>query len=174
MTTATEPFAALGKAHLDAAARLAAIAADSTEKLFDLQVRAAKATLAEVARTAKTLGEAKNVADLPAWAGAQPMADKATAYAGRVYDIAAEARAGIVAAMEAESTELNKQWAAAFDAAFKATPGAEFLAPAWKSTVATANAFMEGLSRAGKDLAAMTDASVATVSTVTPIRKKAA
>lgn len=174
MKTATEPFAALGKAHLDAAARLAAIAADSTEKLFDLQVRTARTTLAEATRTAKTLGEVRNVADLPAWASAQPMADNVTAYGRSVYDIAAEARAGIVAALEAESVEFNKQWAAAFDAAFKSTPGAEILAPAWKSTVATANAFMEGLSRAGKDLAAMTDASVATVSTVTPIRKKAA
>lgn len=174
MTTTTEPFAALGKAHLDVAARLAAVAADSTEKLFDLQVRTARTALTEVTRTARTLGEAGSVADLPAWASAQPMADKATAYGRSVYEIAAEARAGIVAALEAESTELSKQWTAAFNAAFQAAPGAEILAPAWKSTVATANAFMEGLSRAGKDLAAMTDASMATVSTVTPIRKKAA
>ena len=96
MTTTTEPYAALGKAHLDVAARLAAVAADSTEKLFDLQVRTARTALTEVTRTARTLGEARSVADLPAWASAQPMADKATAYGRSVYEIAAEARAGIV------------------------------------------------------------------------------
>lgn len=178
MTTVPEQFSALGKAQLDAALRFAAVAAESAEKLVDLQLKTARSTFSEGAKNMKALSEMKDVAELPAWttANVQPGVDKASAYARSLYDLASGAQSEITALLEGQIAEFNKQVTEALDAAVKAAPaGSEALVPSLKSVIGTANSVYESIAKAGKQLAAMTEANLAAAAPVaTPAKKKSA
>ncbi|HEX7813145.1 MAG TPA: phasin family protein [Burkholderiales bacterium] len=176
MTATPEQFSALGKAQLDAALRFATVAAESAEKLVDLQLKTARTVFSDGAKNVKSLSEIKDVAELPAWTGAnlQPVIDKATAYARSLYDLAAEARSEISALLEGQVAEFNKQVTVAMDAAVKSAPaGSEAVIPALKSVIGTANSVYESIAKAGKQLAAMTEANLAAAAqTASPVKKK--
>lgn len=179
MTTAVpEQFSALGKAQLDAALRFATVAAESAEKLVDLQLKTARTVFSESAKNVKALAEVKDVAELPAWTSAnfQPGIDKATAYARSLYDLALGAQSEISALLEGQIAEFNKQATAAMDAAVKSAPaGSEAMIPALKSVIGTANSVYESIARAGKQLTAMTEANLtAAAQTASPAKKKSA
>lgn len=178
MTAASEQFSALGKAQLDAALRFAAVAAESAEKLVDLQLKTARTAFSDGAKNVKSLSEVKDVAELPAWTSAsiQPGVEKATAYARSLYDLASGAQSEISALLEGQIAEFNKQATAALEAAVKAAPaGSEALMPSLKSVIGTANSVYESIAKAGKQLAAMTEANLAAATpAATPAKKKAA
>jgi phasin family protein len=178
MTAIPEQFSALGKAQLDAALRFATAAAESAEKLVDLQLKSARAAFSDSAKNLMALSEVKDVAELPAWTHAnfQPGVDKATAYARSLYDLASGTQSEISALLEGQVAEFNKQVTLALDAAVKSAPaGSEALVPALKSVMATANSVYESIAKAGKQLAAMTEANMATAAqTAAPAKKKSA
>ena len=178
MTTIPEQVSVLGKAQLDAALRFAAIAAESAEKLVDLQLKSARTAFSEGAKNAKAFPEVKDIAGLPAWTSAsfQPGFDKATTYARGLYDLASGTQSEINALLEGHVAELNKQVTAALDAAAKSAPaGSEALIPALKSVLGSANSVYEGIARASKQLATLTEANLAAAAqTGAPARKKAA
>lgn len=178
MTAIPEQFSALGKAQLDAALRFATVAAESAEKLVDLQLKTARSAFSDGAKNVKALSEVKDVAELPAWTNAnlQPGIDKATAYARSLYDLASSAQSEISALLEGQIAEFNKQVTAALDAAVKAAPaGTEALVPSLKSVIGTANSVYESIAKAGKQLAAMTEANLAAAApAATPAKKKSA
>lgn len=178
MTAVPEQFSALGKAQLDAALRFATVAAESAEKLVDLQLKSARAAFSDGAKNAKALSEVKDVAELPAWTSAnfQPGFDKATAYARSLYDLASGTQSEISALLESQVAEFNKQVTVALEAAVKSAPaGSEALIPALKSVIGTANSVYESFTKASKQLAAMTEANLsAAAQTATPAKKKSA
>lgn len=175
MTAIPNQFSTLGKAQLDTALRFATVAAESAEKLVDLQIKSARAAFSDGARNVKALTEIKDVAELPAWTNTnfQPGVDKATAYARSLYDLASGAQSEISALLEAQMAEFNKQVTAAMDAAVKSAPaGSEAVIPAFKSVIGTANSVFESIAKAGKQLTAMTEANLAAVAqTATPAKK---
>lgn len=176
MKTIPDQFSTLGKSQLDTALRVATVAAESAEKLMDLQMTSARAAFSEGAKNVKALTEIKDVSQLPAWTNAhfQPGVDKATAYARSLYDLASGAQSEISALLETQMAEFNKQVTAAMEAAVKSAPaGSEAVLPALKSVIGTATSVFESISKAGKQLTAVTEANLAAVTqTATPAKKK--
>ncbi|HWH46820.1 MAG TPA: phasin family protein [Burkholderiales bacterium] len=179
MTTVPEQISAFGKAQVDTALRFATIAAENTEKLFDLQIKNSKAAFNEGMKNAKALAEVKDFSDLPIWTSSmfQPGIDKATAYARSLYEVAAGTQSEISAVLEAQVAHFSKDVVVALDAALKsAPPGSEPAVAAVKSVVGTANSVYESITKASKQLAAMTEANLTAAASQAGVatRKKAA
>ena len=164
MTTVPEQISAFGKTQVETALRFVTIAAESTEKFFDLQIKNSKAAFNESMKNAKALAEVKDVSELPAWTSAtfQPGIDKATAYARSLYEVAAGTQSEISAVLEAQIADFSRDVVVALDAALKSAPaGSEPAVAAVKSVIGTANTVFENITKASKQLAAMTEANLA-------------
>ena len=153
MYQATEQFAALNKAGLEAAARFATVAFTGAERLIDFQLRAAKAALADGVESAKTLATVK---DLQQFADVkdsvtQPAFEKAADYAKSVYGIANETQAEFGKLFEQQVAEFNKQFVGTLDKIAQAAPaGSESGIAALKSAIVTSNAAYENISKVAK------------------------
>lgn len=179
MTSVPEQISAYGKAQVESVLRLVTIAAEGTEKLFDLQIKNSKAAFNEGMKNAKALAEVKDFSELPTWTRSmfQPGIDKATAYARSLYEVAAGTQSDISAVMEAQVADFSKDMLVALDAALKSTPGgAEPAVAAVKSVIGTANTVYESIAKASKQLAAMTEANLTAAASQAGVatKKKAA
>jgi len=167
MTTVPEQTSAFGKAQVETALRFVTIAAEGTEKLFDLQIKNSKAAFNEGMKNVKALAEVKDFSELPTWTSStfQPGIDKATAYARSVYEVAAGTQSELSAVLEAQIADFSKDVVVALDAALKSAPaGSEPAVAAVKSVIGTANTVYENIAKASKQLAAMTEANLAAAS----------
>jgi phasin family protein len=175
MTTVPEQASAFGKAQVETALRFVTIAAEGTEKLFDLQIKNSKAAFNEGMKNAKTLAEVKDFSELPTWTSStfQPGIDKATAYARSLYEVAAGTQSEISAVLEARIADFSKDVVVALDAALKSAPaGSEPAVAAVKSVIGTANTMYESIAKASKQLAAMTEANLTAASQAGVATKK--
>ncbi len=179
MTNIPEQFSAFGKAQVETALRFLTIAAEGTEKLFDLQIKNSKAAFNEGMKNAKTLAEVKDFSELPTWTSStfQPGIDKATAYARSLYEVAAGTQSEISAVLEVQITDFSKDVVVALDSALKSAPaGSGHAVAAVKSVIGTANTVYESIAKASKQLAAMTEANLTAAASQSGIatKKKAA
>ena len=177
MTTVPEQISVFGKAQVETALRFVTIAAEGTEKLFDLQIKNSKAAFNESMKNAKALAEVKDVSELPTWTSStfQPGIDKATAYARSVYEVAAGTQSELSAVLEAQIADFSKDVVVALDAALKSVPaGSEPALAAVKSVIGTANTVYESIAKASKQLAAMTEANFTAASQAGVATKKKA
>jgi phasin family protein len=175
MTTVPEQASAFGKAQVETALRFVTIAAEGTEKLFDLQIKNSRAAFNEGMKNAKTLAEVKDFSELPTWTSStfQPGIDKATAYARSLYEVAAGTQSEISAVLEARIADFSKDVVVALDAALKSAPaGSEPAVAAVKSVIGTANTMYESIAKASKQLAAMTEANLTAASQAGVATKK--
>lgn len=180
--TVPEDVTAQAKTNFDKALRFGETTADATEKLFELNVRTAKAAGADVVSQIKALTAAKDVQELTSLqtSFAQANAEKAVGYARAVYGWATEAQGEVSKLFEAQLAEFNKTVADAIDRAAKSAPsGSEFAFAALKSAVTTANQAYDVLNKAGKQVAAYTETTLASANPVveavaTTSRKRAA
>jgi len=153
MYQAPEQFAALNKANLEAAARFANVAFGGAERLVEIQLKAAKAALADSVDGAKTLATVK---DLQQFADvkdtvAQPAFEKATDYMKSMYDVATETQAEFGKLIEQQFAAFNKQVVVALDKFAESAPaGSEMGITAFKSALVTGNAAYENISKAAK------------------------
>jgi Phasin protein len=105
---------------------------------------------------------------------AQANAEKLFGYSRAVYGWSAEAQGEISKLVETQIAEVNKNVAAALDKAAKAAPsGSEFAFAAVKSAMSAANQAYDALTKVGKQVAVVTEATIDTTAPGTP-RKKAA
>ena len=163
MTTVSEQISAFGRAQVETALRLVTIAAEGTEKFFDLQIRNSKTAFSEGMKNAKTLADVKDFSDLPAWTSStfQPGIDKVTTYARSVYEVAAGTQSEINAVLETQIADFSKDVVVALEAALKSAPaGSEPAVAAVKAVIGTANTVYESIAKASKQLAAMTEANL--------------
>ena len=153
MYQAPEQFAALNKAGLEAATRFANVALGGAERLLDIQLKTAKAMLADSVDSVTTLAAVK---DLQQFADvkdsvAQPAFEKATDYMKSVYEIASETQAEFGKLIEQQFAGLNKQFVVALDKFAETAPaGSEVGISALKSAIVTGNAAYENLTKAAK------------------------
>ncbi len=153
MYQAPEQFAALNKAHLETAARFANVAFGGAERLFDIQLKATKAALADGMDGAKTLATIK---DLQQFADvkdtvAQPAFEKAADYMKSMYDVASETQAEFGKLIEQQFAAFNQQVVVALDKFAESAPaGSEMGITALKSALVTGNAAYENISKAAK------------------------
>ena len=179
MFQAPEQFVALNKANLEAAVRFAGIALEGAERMFELQLKAAKSVFADGVQQAKTFAEIKDVQELAKLKDrfAQPTMEKATRYAKSVYDVVAATQSEINKLVEEQLSDFNKQVVTSLDKAVKSAPaGSEVAVAAVKSAITAVNSAYDNLSKSAKQFADMSQANIdaATTQALHATKKKAA
>ena len=174
-----EQFSAVAKANLENLISLANSNVARAERLAALNINTARAALEDGVAATKTLLAAKNPQDVAGLQAsiAQPMVDKAVAYARSVYEIAAEAQQEVAKLVEAQVAELNKNITSALEQAAKAAPaGSEPVFAAIKSSMEAANSMYDNATKAVKQASEAAEANIAaaTEATVKAVSSKKA
>jgi phasin family protein len=172
-----DQFVALHRQSLESAQAIALASFAGFEKLTQLNVQAAKASLEEGVQRGVSLLETKDVKALAdsITDSAQPSGDKFTAYAKHVYEIASETGSEISKVVEKQLAEGNRQMTAAIEALAKNSPvGSEGVVTLVKSAVTAANATWDQVNKAGRQVVEMTEANVANVANATNVARAAA
>jgi phasin family protein len=152
MMTAEQLIAAQ-KANLDMLFGMTHKAFEGMEKLVELNLQVAKASLAESADTAKAALSVKDAQELLALQAGmlQPAAEKAAAYSRHLYDIAAATNADVTKMAESQLADAQKKFMTVVDTAVKNAPaGTENAVALVKSAVAAANNAYESVHKAVK------------------------
>ena len=161
-----EQFTAASKANLETLFGLTNKAFEGVEKLVELNLQVAKATLAEGAENTKALLAVKDAQELLALQAnlLQPSAEKAVAYSRHLYDIATATSADFTKTAEAQLSEMQKNFVSAVDGALKNAPaGTENAVTLVKSAITAANNAYESVHKAAKQAADMAEANFTAV-----------
>lgn len=165
MMTAEQLLAAQ-KANVETLFDLTNKAFEGVEKLVELNLQVAKASLGEAAETTKASLSVKDAQELLSLQAGllQPAAEKAAAYSRQVYDIAAATNAEVVKAAEVQLADLQKSFMATVDTAVKNAPaGSENAVALVKSAMAAATNAYETVNKAAKQAAEMAEANFSAV-----------
>jgi len=160
MLTAEQVIAAQ-KANLETLFDLTGKAFEGVEKLVELNLQVAKASLGEAAETAKSVLSAKDAQEfLALQAGLlQPAAEKAAAYSRHVYDIAAATNAEVTKIAEAQFASAQSNFVEVVDGAVKNAPaGTESAAALMKSAISAASNALETVQKATKQASEVAEA----------------
>jgi phasin family protein len=156
-----EQFVAAQKASLETLFGLTTKAFEGVEKLVELNLQVARATLTEAAETAQAAMTVKDAQELLALQSGllQPAAEKAAAYSRHLYDIMAGTNAEVSKAAEATLADSQKKVLAMVDTAVKNAPaGTESAVALVKSAVAAANNAYESVHKAAKQATEVAEA----------------
>ncbi|HTS54477.1 MAG TPA: phasin family protein [Burkholderiales bacterium] len=175
MFTMPEEVGAQAKNNIEQALKFAETTAEAAEELFELNLKTARAASVDAVKQIKALAGAKDVQELASLqtSFAQANAEKLLGYGRAMYGWTAEAQGEMSRLLDAQIAEVNKTFAAALDKAAKSAPtGSEFAFAAVKSAMTAANQAYDALTKASKQVADMTEASISTAPSAS--RKKAA
>jgi hypothetical protein len=156
-----DQFAAASKANLETLFGLTNKAFEGIEKMVELNLQVARASLNESAENTKAVLAVKDAQELMALQASllQPSAEKAAAYSRHLYDIAAATSAEVTKAAEGQFAELQKGLASVVDGALKTAPaGSENAVTLVKSAISAANNAFESVQKASKQAAEMVEA----------------
>lgn len=156
-----EQFAAAQKANVETLFGLTNKAFEGVEKLVELNLQVAKATLGEVVETARAALSVKDAQELVSLQAGllQPAAEKAAAYGRHLYDIAASTGAEVTKVTEQTAADAQQKFMAVVDTAVKNAPaGSENAVALVKSAVAAANNAYESVHKAAKQAADVAEA----------------
>jgi phasin family protein len=175
-----EQLIAMNKANMESVMKFAGVAIEGTERMIDLQMKAAKSAFADSIESAKALAAVKDFQQFAALKDtmAQPTMEKATAYAKSVYDLTSETQAEFSKLVEAQVADFNKEVVTTLDKMMKSAPaGSEVGVAALKSAIASVNAAYDNLTKVGKQFAQATQsnleaAAAQTTATVKKASKK--
>lgn len=179
-----EQFAAATKAHFEAQLALlntlTAKTFEGVEKVIELNLSAAKASLEESGGAAKQLMSAKDPQEFLNISAAQakPNADKAAAYGRHLAGIASGTQAEFTRAAEAQVAETSRKINALIEEVSKNAPaGSENAIAILKSVISNANAGYEQLTKNAKQAVETLEANLNTATTqltkaATPRAKK--
>lgn len=163
MYNATEQFAELNKANVEQATKLAAVALQNAEKIFQASVDAAKFVLAQGVESASAVASAKDVQEFAAVRAkyAENGIQGALGYSRNVYEIVSETQAQYTALAEEAFAAYTRGLAAWVDKAGENAPaGSDVAVNAFKSTVAATSAAFDQFQKATKQVVSLADASV--------------
>ncbi|MFO1337941.1 MAG: phasin family protein [Burkholderiaceae bacterium] len=175
MLTAEQLIAAQ-KANVETLFDLTNKAFEGVEKLVELNLQVAKASLGEVAETAKATLSVKDAQELLSLQAGllQPAAEKAAAYSRHLYDIAASTNAEVTKVAESQLADAQKKFMATVDTAVKNAPaGTESAVALVKSAISAANNAYESAHKAAKQAAEVAEANFQAV-TNTAVKATAA
>ncbi len=161
-----DQFAAANKASLETLFGLTHKAFEGVEKLVELNLQVAKATLAESAENAKAVMSVKDAQELLALQASllQPSAEKAAAYSRHLYDIATSTTGEFTKTAEAQMSELQKSFASLVDSSLKNAPaGSEQAVTLVRSAMTAANNAYESVHKAAKQAADIAEANFTAV-----------
>ena len=170
MFTTPEQFAAANKATVDSLLSVANTALASAERVAALNLNTARSILEDGVANTKAMLAVKDVQELMnlQTSLAQPIVEKAVAYARSVYEITSQSQEEVSKVMESQVAEINKGVASALDKAAKSAPaGSDVAVAAVKSAIAAANSAYDSMNKAAKQVAEMTEANVAAATNAT-------
>ena len=156
-----EQMMAAHKANVETLFGLTNKAFEGVEKLVELNLQVAKASLSDAAETTTAALSVKDAQELMALQASllQPAAEKAAAYSRHLYDIAAGTNAEVAKVAEANMADVQKKVLAVVDTAVKNAPaGTENAVALVKSAVAAANNAFESVQKAAKQAAEVAEA----------------
>jgi len=163
----TQEFSAVAQSNLDILISLSTKAFEGAEKLAALNLKVAKAGLAEAVETSKAALSAKDAQSLLAiQSGAvQPATGKAGEYATAVASIMAETKTELEKVLAKSAADTKGALATMVEAAMKGAPAgsAEGMA-LWKSALEGATSGYEALQKAAKQASDVAQANYAAVS----------
>jgi phasin family protein len=163
-----EQMLATQKANVETLFGLTNKAFEGVERLVELNMQLAKASIGEVAESTKAALSVKDAQELVALQATmmQPSAEKAAAYTRHVYDIVATTNAELAKVAEEQVADMQKQFAAAFDTMTRNAPaGSENAVALMKSSVAAANNAFESVQKAVKQAADVAEANFQAITT---------
>lgn len=170
MFTTPEQMVAMHKAMVESLQAVAMKSVEGFEKLAELNMAAARSSMEEGSEQVKALfavRDAKALSDL-AMFGAQPAADKASAYAKHVYEITSKTSGDIAQIVEKQLSEGNRQLFSAIDSMAKNAPaGSEGVVSFMKSAVSAANTAYDQVNNATKRVVEMAEANMTAVAKTT-------
>src|ERR1700744_28008 len=161
-----EQLVAAQKANLETLFDLTNKAFEGVEKLVELNLQVAKASMTEVQATATASLGVKDAQELLALQAGllQPAAEKAAAYGRHLYDIAASTNAEVSKVAEAQVASAQAKFNGAVDSAVKNAPaGTQSAAALVKSAIAAATNAMESVQKATKQAADVAEANFQTL-----------
>ena len=163
MYNPTEQFSELNKANVAQASKFAAVAIGNAEKLFTLNLNAAKAAIAHSIEGAQAMVGVKDVQELAVVRAkfAEVGVQAALGYSRTLYELASEAQAEYSALSEEAWAAYTKGVASWVDKATKSAPaGSDVAVNAIKSTVAATTAAFDQFQKATKQVVNLADASI--------------
>jgi phasin family protein len=161
MTFTPDQLLAAQKANVETLFGLTNKAFEGVEKLVELNLQVAKATLGEAAESTKAALSVKDAQELLALQASmlQPAAEKAAAYSRHLYEIVAGTNAEVTRVAEAQMADSQKKMLSLVDTAVKNAPaGTENAVALVKSAVAAANNAYESVHKAAKQAAEVAEA----------------
>ena len=161
MNFTPEQMIAAHKSNVETFFGLTHKAFEGVEKLVELNLQVAKASLIEVAEATKAAMSVKDAQELLALQTSllQPSAEKAAAYSRHLYDIAASTNAEVTKVAESTMADTQKKMLSVVDNAVKNAPaGTENAVALVKSAVAAANNAYESVHKAAKQAAEVAEA----------------
>lgn len=164
------------KANLETLNGLTVKAFEGVEKLVDLNLQAAKATLAESHEHAIAILSAKDVQDMLNLQAnmLQPLAEKAAAYSRHLFDIASGTTQEINRAFESQVADNQAKFAAMVeDATKKAPAGSEAAVAMMQNAMSAATSTFESVQKAVKQASDMAETNFNTMTSTAAAATKA-
>lgn len=178
------------RATVDAVTSLAAATLDGSERLFALNLRTARALLADAVTHGKAIGAARDVPEALAISStlSRPYIERGLNYSRGLYEISALAQAQLVKFGEARQAEFNHAVTVFLDRLTQSAPaGSDVAVAAVRSAISATNSALDTAHRAARQVADIAEASVVAATDATaravsaaapaanaPNRKKAA
>ena len=159
------PFADIGSAAVEAAARLTRISLDSAERTMTIQLDYAKGAVKQAAINARALGQVKDVNELVSIRAriAENALENAMGYSRSLYEVASDAQGELGKLAEERLSAFQQRVTESVDQAAQAAPaGGDLVAAAFKSSLAAATASFDTFNKAARNVASYADASVRT------------
>ena len=163
MINANEHFAEFNKVNVANATKFAALSIENAEKLFKLNLNAARIALQQSVEGAQAAASVKDVQELMAIRTkfAESGVQTALSYSRTLYDLASEAQSEYSSMAEELWANYTKGVAAFVDKASKSAPaGSDAAVNAFKSTFAASTAAFDQFQKATKQVVNLADASV--------------
>lgn len=146
--------------NLDAMMKLSHKAFEGVEKMVELQLNAAKASLQETAEKFNALMSVKDAQEVVALNKemAAPNTEKALAYSRAIYDIASQTSGEVQRLVDAQIAEANKKLVDTLDEFAKTAPaGSEAVIQMMKSSLTAANSAYETANKAARQVVEMAE-----------------
>ncbi len=170
MLNIAEQFAAANKSNIENLLTLANTAFASAERLAALNLNTARAALEDSVATTKSLMAMKDPQAFMAFQAslAQPNLEKTVAYSRSVYEILTQTQEEVSKVVDAQVSELNKNFTTVLDKAAKNAPaGSDVAVAAVKSAIAAANSAFGNINKAARQVVEITEANVAAATSAT-------
>src|SRR4051812_18196067 len=168
MPTVNSSVSDLGRATVEAAAKVARISMDSAERAANVQIEYAKGAVSQATINARALSQVKDVQSFLAVPTriAENTLENMMGYSRSLYEVAAAAQSEYSRLAEERMASFQQAIAESMDEAAKAAPGGgDFAVAAIKSQLAAATAAFDSFTKAAKNVASFADAGVAATRT---------